>query len=199
MGVTALRLMTGVGDAGLDQLGVHKVRSLFQQRGQLKGHLFQRGLLGFQLAHIQHVVDQRLQVAGGKLDLLQAIVHTGFIVPVAADDVQHAHNAVDGRAHIMAHAVQEFGLGFALEVSLLISGLQAAVLLLIFFVEGRGIFQQCDAVDDRPLVAQLAVVDGVLRHQHRFLQPNMPAVSGGLLVFDGHLPFAVAVAFQHLG
>ena len=111
-------------------------------------------------------------MAGGKLDFLQAIVHTGFIVPVAAD---------------------------ALEVSRLIGGLQAAVLLLIFFVEGRGVFQQCDAVEDRPFVAQLAVVDGVLGHQHRFLQPNMPTVSGSLLVFDSHLPFAVAVAFQHLG
>ncbi len=64
----------------------------------------------FDLAHVKHVVDQREQLIGGAVDLVQAQPHACRIVHMVARDADHADDAVDGRAHIVTHARKEFRL-----------------------------------------------------------------------------------------
>ena len=63
--------------------------------------------LRLDLAHVEHVVDQREQLVGRTVDLLQANGHAPRLVHVVARDADHADDAVDGRADVMTHAAEE--------------------------------------------------------------------------------------------
>ena len=81
------------------------------QLRQVKGNVLQLHLAALQLGHVQHIVDQAEQEAGGGQDLLPARLLFFLIPDAAAADGDHAADAVDGGADVVAHAAQEAGLG----------------------------------------------------------------------------------------
>ena len=97
-------------DAALCRLFFQHGAGLVQQLRQVKGHLFQHDLAGFQLAHVQHFVHQLQQQGGRFPDLAAALGLPVGVLRVMVADLHHAADAVDGRADIVAHALQKFRL-----------------------------------------------------------------------------------------
>ena len=71
----------------------------------------------------------------GQLDLLQALARFLGVLVAHADDFQHAQNAVDGRAEVVAHAVHELGFRLVLRVDGLERLLKPLFLLFLVLVE----------------------------------------------------------------
>ena len=82
-----------------------------QQLKQVKGPLLQRHFAGFQLAHVQHLIHQLEQKLRGDADLLPALRLLLQVAAVVLADLHHALDAVDRRADVVAHALQELRLG----------------------------------------------------------------------------------------
>ena len=78
------------------------------ERPHVEGAQGKPQLAAFHLAHVQHVVHQREQVAGRCLHLVQARAHLLVVAEAALRDGRHAHDAVQGRAYLMGHAREEF-------------------------------------------------------------------------------------------
>ena len=146
--------------AGFHQLGIHKGCNLPHELFQIKRNLFQFLMAGIQFAHIQHIVDQCQQVAGGKADLIQAVIYPGTVTPVFADNIHHAHNAVDGGADIMAHTVQELCFCLACRICFPERCLQALVFFLFFFVKLGRIFKQNNTAHHTAFCLRLGIIDG---------------------------------------
>ena len=106
--VRQLTAVRTVGNAHLRNLRIDKGCHIIHQMLQVKRSALDRLFSGLQLIHIEHIVDECQQMACGKIDFIEAVVHFCLILPVFADDIQHAHNAIDRRAHIVAHAVHKF-------------------------------------------------------------------------------------------
>ncbi len=83
---------------------------LIQYFLQFKRLMLQLDLSGFQLAHIQHFIDKLQQQMGGVFDLCPAFCLLIQIVCIVLCHLQHAADAIDGGADIMAHSLQESGL-----------------------------------------------------------------------------------------
>ena len=71
----------------------------------------QRQLAAFDLAHIQHVVDEPQEVAAGEGDFFQAVLNLLPVVNVGGGDGGHAHNGVHGGPDVVGHVGEEFTLG----------------------------------------------------------------------------------------
>ena len=121
-----------------------------------------------------------------------------WLLAAHLDDVEHAHDAVDRRAEVMAHAVHEVGLGLALHVDALECFLETAALLCILLMEGGVVFEEDDAPDSGRLLTGFGVVGDAARHQHRLLDPDKRAVGADLLVFDRGLRGTACKALEEL-
>ena len=60
-----------------------------------------------QLAHLQHIVDQRQQMVGRDLHFPVVFPDKSHITKVGLVDLQQADDAVEGCADVAAHAVEE--------------------------------------------------------------------------------------------
>ena len=132
-----------------------------------------------------------------KLNLAQALARFCDVPVAHADNLQHAQNAVDGRAEVMAHAVHELGFRLVFRINIVQRLLQALLFLLVVLVECRRVPEQDDATHHQLLAACIAVKCRIARHQHNLLQPHH-AVARALLIFDGHFVCAAFEAPQQL-
>ena len=78
---------------------------------KVEGLCLQHKAVALDLAHVQHVVDEGEQVPGRNIDLAQAVIDPRLVAAAVADDLQHAQNAVDGRADVVGHVGQKARLG----------------------------------------------------------------------------------------
>ena len=62
-------------------------------------------------AHIQDIVDEFQQMVSGIQDLVQAVLHSFFIIDMFECDPREAQNSVHGRPDIVGHIGQEQALG----------------------------------------------------------------------------------------
>ena len=97
-------------NAPLPRLLIHHHANTVQQFLEVKLAFLQHDLAGFQLAHVQHLIYQLEQQTGGIPYFLPALGLLVRIVLVVIRNLNHTANAVDRRADIVAHALQELGL-----------------------------------------------------------------------------------------
>ena len=105
--------LLGKGQVMLGDLPLDNGAAAIQQHAQVKGVVQHLHRAGFHLAHIQHVIDERQQVCCRAAHLFQAVGNALLVVEVALGNVDHTHNAVDGRADIVRHIGQKFRFGAA--------------------------------------------------------------------------------------
>ena len=149
-------------------VGIHNTRfchlrfvqcaDVLHQIVKVKRHMLRLHVAGFQLAHIQNIVDERQQMLGGNMDLFKAVVHALMIFTIFLDNLQHTHHTVNRRADIVAHAGKELRLRFIRQRCFVHLSPQALVLLLLLCMELRGVFQQHKAVDHRLFLTALRIV-----------------------------------------
>ena len=190
--------MPPVSQPRLGQLGAHQRRHLIHQLRQGKGFLPGLPLSCFDLAHIQHIIDQIQQMAGRYSHLVQAFVNLLPVLPVFADDLQHAQNAVDGRAHIVAEPVQELRFRPAGRIHRRISLLQPLLFPFFLFMKGRSIFEQNDRPDDLSLLFRFLMIKNITGHEYRLLQPEQFAAVRFFLILHRHLLVPAVKPFQQL-
>ena len=65
----------------------------------------------FELAHVEHIVDELEQEVRSREDIGKAVLHTRGIGDIFFGDLRHAADTVDGRADIVAHAAQKVRFG----------------------------------------------------------------------------------------
>ena len=65
-----------------------------------------------QLAHLQHIVDERQQMVGCHLHLFLVLPHQLFIIKMGFVDFQKPDDPVERGADIMTHAAEKIGFGF---------------------------------------------------------------------------------------
>ncbi len=70
-----------------------------------------REFSGFQLVHIQHIVDQGQQMIRGLPDLIAAFPQLLRIIHMVIGDLHHPADAIDRGTDIVAHAPQKIRLG----------------------------------------------------------------------------------------
>ena len=107
------------------------VVALVQQFDQVKRLVLEHDRTGFQLVHIQDAVDQIEQKTRGFLHLAAALGLLSHIVREMLRDSDHALNAVDRCADIVAHAAQEIRLG-NVGAACLLGGREQLLLVLEF-------------------------------------------------------------------
>ena len=78
---------------------------------QVERQVLEHDLARLELVHIEHLVDEFEQDICRLADLGAAVVAFGQVVAAALGDVEHADNAVEGRADVVAHAQQKVGFG----------------------------------------------------------------------------------------
>ena len=112
------KLGVGQGNILADDFDAAPGGLLFQhvpQAGEQLDHIerpvLQDNLAGFQLAHVQNLVDKLQQQAGGVPDFAAALGLLVRVIAVMVANLHHAAYAVDGRADIVAHPLQELSLG----------------------------------------------------------------------------------------
>ena len=101
------------GHVPVHDLALHDGAAGIQQRPQIKRCVQHLHIAGFDFGHVQHVVDEGEQVGRRTAHLGHAVPHAGLVVKVVLGNVQHTHNAVDGRADVVGHVGQELRLGDA--------------------------------------------------------------------------------------
>ena len=101
------------GHVPVHDLALHDGAAGIQQRPQIKRRVQHLHIAGFDFGHVQHVVDEGEQVGRRTAHLGHAVPHAGLVVKVVLGNVQHTHNAVDGRADVVGHVGQELRLGDA--------------------------------------------------------------------------------------
>ena len=69
--------------------------------------LVQFHLARLDLVHVEHLVDERKQVARGFRNFLETVFHAFPVVQVGGRDCRHADNPVHGRTDVVAHARKE--------------------------------------------------------------------------------------------
>ena len=154
-------------DNGNDIAGqLHQTDALVREDG--------RALL--QLAHLQHIVDERQQVIGGNLHFFVIVQQQRLVIKVGFVHLQQTDNAVERCADIVTHAREKFGFGAVRNTHFIEGSLQTGVLLLVAGVHLRGILQQDNRRDHRHFGIDFRIKHGGLRHQHGFLYPADSAV-----------------------
>ncbi len=93
--------------------------------------MLEHNLAALELVHVQDLVDQLEQHLSRLADLATAVVASGQVVLAALGDVEHAHDAVERRADVVAHAQQKVGLCPVGALGLLFGGQQAALIGLL--------------------------------------------------------------------
>ncbi len=93
----------------LPGLGVrlHDGAQVVQDAGQPRLAFLDDDLAAFDAAHVQHVVDQRQQVAARHRYLLKVVRNQVRVVEMLLRQLGVAHDGVHRRADIVAHAVEE--------------------------------------------------------------------------------------------
>ena len=110
MSMLNLQLITENPDPTLLCLLFQHAPNLLHHGKNIEGPGFQNDLARFQLPHVQHLIDQLQQKAGGIIDLLPAFCLLFQIPAEMIPDLHHAADPVDGRSDVMAHALEKFGL-----------------------------------------------------------------------------------------
>ena len=128
---------------------VHKIR-------QVEFLFIQRDLPIFDTRHIEDFIDELQKMVARLRDLPQAVSDALLIIDVRAGDGGHADDRIHGRADIMRHVGQEFGLGLIRTVRCL-----------------TGITQCIMGTDLRKLL-----FCGVLSDQQYFLDPAVFPLDG---------------------
>ena len=115
-------------DAALDGLDLGDHAALVRKLVDVEALLGELDVAALELAHVEDVVDDREQVAGRLPDLMPTLGELGGVIGEVVGDLDHAADAVDGRADVVAHAAQELRLGGVCALRLELGLLQAAVL-----------------------------------------------------------------------
>ena len=111
IGVGQVDVVAEYADAAPGGLLFQHILQPGQQLDHVERPVFEHDLTGFQLAHVQNFIDELQQKARGVPDFAAALGLFGHIVGVVVANLHHAPDAVDGRADVMAHPLQELGLG----------------------------------------------------------------------------------------
>ena len=135
-------------DVAQDHLLPLLLHARLHHREDGRGDLVQVGrdvreldLIVFELAHLEHFVDEREQVVCGHEHLFLVVAHELGVAGVGAVDLEQADDAVEGRADIVAHTAQEARLGGVGTVGCLFGLEQGLHALLLFALEVVGIAQ----------------------------------------------------------
>ena len=164
-----------LGDAGVGidvqrqrlelRLRPHQRLDLAQQVAQVHRLLGQRQPAGFEQRHVEHVVQDRQQVVG-RFGGGAQVVDLARVQPGVAQQREHAQQAVEGRADLVAHVGQEHALRLA-------GGLGLALRL----AQVRGqVDQRALALAQQPHLAHRHQPEG--QHQQRQEQRQQPAPPG---------------------
>ena len=150
----------------------HGVEDLARHVAQVERHMLEHDLSALELAHVEHVVYELEQDARGVADLLPALGLLGEVVREALGDVEHARDAVERRADVVAHTQQEVGLRAVGAVGLLLGGDKLALMRLLLLaattVLGKVLLEHgvddLEAGDYVALVVELAQAELVIVH-----------------------------------
>ena len=95
------------GDLGLDSASFHDVVDLLRHMHDVKRLMVDLERAVFELARLEHVVDQRQQMLCRDLYLVAVSCGKLSVFWMRFGDLYEPQDAVERRAHIMAHAMQE--------------------------------------------------------------------------------------------
>ena len=118
-GVAHHVLVLDVGDLHLQvqllvvDLGGHDGHEAFHRLGQIEVLLRQAQVPALDLRHVERLVDEPEQVAARGGDLREAVLHALRVVQIHRGDGGQPHDGVHGRADVVAHGIEEVGLGAA--------------------------------------------------------------------------------------
>ena len=138
----------------------------------LEGDVLERHRTRFELAHVEHFVDELKKHLGRFFDFNAAIVALGDVVAAALGDVEHAHDAVQGRADVVAHAQEEVGFGAVGALGVLLGRDQLSLVGLFLFtllalllkVLFDDVVDDMEACNHRSLVVHLSHEELVVAH-----------------------------------
>ena len=97
-------------DALVGRLGAEQPGHVLDQFGQGRGARFYARLAGLDLGEVQHVVDDRQQRLGGGDDAAREVGRGRRQIGLVGQQAREADDAGQGRANLVAHVGQEFGL-----------------------------------------------------------------------------------------
>ena len=101
----------GHGNAGLRRSLSNNRQNLLPHPVRVHRLVSQCGLAAFQLAHLQHIIQQRHQVVRRYTHLLPVAVNLFPILRVGSIHLQQANDAIQRCADVMAHTGEEAALG----------------------------------------------------------------------------------------
>ena len=163
-------LVLNVGDFHLQvqllvvDLGRHDGHEAFHRLRQVEVLFRQPQVPALDLRHVEHLVDEPEQVTTRGGDLREAVLHALRIVQIHRGDGRQSHDGVHGRANVVAHGIEEVGLGTAGALGLAERVFQRVV------VRNLALFHVGDILHRKQHARHL--VGGVaLQRQHGGLQP----------------------------
>ena len=160
----------------IQQLRTYQGICFFHQLLQFKLLLFQRRTFILDLTHIQHVIHERQKMTDRYPYFIQALIHLSLICPAPFYDLEHSYDSIDRGTDIMAHPIQEFRFGTARQICFLKCRFQPFLFLFLLFMEGRGIFEQNNRMDDCTFLSCSAVIHCLPGKQNHLLYPGHDAV-----------------------
>ena len=114
-------------NARLRRALLHDGQNIARKLVQIERFVRQHDFAAFQLAHLQHVVNQAEQVVRRHLHLLPVGGEQRDIVRMRIVNLNQADNAVERRSNVVAHAGKEAGLGRVGAIRLIDGGAQLGV------------------------------------------------------------------------
>ena len=106
---------------------LHDGQNIAQKAVQIERLVRQRDFAAFQLAHLQHIVDEAEQMVGRHLHLLPVRGQQRDVARVRVVDLQQTDDPVQRRSNVVAHAGKEAGLGRVGAIRLIHGGAQLGV------------------------------------------------------------------------
>ena len=97
-------------DAVVPRAGFHDAHRFQKELAHLERLILQHQRAGLQFADIQHIIHQVQEIICRVVNLLLALRQFLRVVLALVSDVQHADDAIQRRADVMAHAAQEIRL-----------------------------------------------------------------------------------------
>ena len=154
--VLACGRIGGEDDAAVRRLRRNDRLRALQHVAQVKGLVLGLDLAGFELAHVEHIVDELEQEIRGRKDFGEAVLHPRGIGDILFGNLRHAADAVERRADIVTHTAQKIGLCGVGHRGLL-GGLAQALLVvdLLLLLRGDVARKQHDGRDLTGLTAAL--------------------------------------------
>ncbi len=98
------------GEALLSRQFLDHRSDFIQHFFQLEWLLVENDLPAFQFPHVQHFIDELQEEGRSAANFLPALCLLLHVVLVVVRHFDHADDAIDGRANVVAHALQKFGL-----------------------------------------------------------------------------------------